>query len=631
MPEYQQEVSPDDGGGGGWNYYGGGFSVGDAIAYTDNVTPTFESSLSLNLFSARLGELGNLPTFDLSWVPRDGNYGGNGPNDAWDRWQAYIDTVLRVEHPLTRGPEDQAYLEQLMRDYYDRYPNSDPYNMKPKSESDWNAFRHDISSWGGAVHHIVGNLAFAFGNLVQGLLTGHLYSLASVPFIGVLASVMHTAQGVVNAGSAVIGGISQAGSDLFGGFGGALSNLMSGNINGAINSIVTGVSHAFQALGEAIGNAFKALFPVVIDLDGDGIHLVSAADSHMTLNADGDHRYSGWVSGGDAILAYDENHNGAVDGYSEFGLSRFAPGSNSDLAGLAAFDTNGDGIFDASDDAFDDFLVWVDSNGDGIAQDGEARTLAEAGILSIDLRLNGQSSTQAGNFISNTTSVRFADGSVHDAADVAFASSSALDQARMISRAVASHDLGHGLEVVTLSDGGPAVVLQASDLNAGVEALVVVGADHGSDVTVIGSVATTFIGGQGDDHFVGTAIGSTFMGAGGVNHLDGQSGSDTYVLDVASGATDIIHDTGGVDRFLITSSGHDLRFTLQDGDLVVSDTGHDILRVIQFSDQDLNDEFVVDGVAVDLHSLFHAPGSAWDAEGVFVSGNTPHPDWMMAA
>jgi hypothetical protein len=59
--------------------------------------------------------------------------------------------------------------------------------------------------------------------------------------------------------------------------------------------------------------------------------------------------------------------------------------ARSDLEGLKAFDTNGDGKLGAGDARFGEFRLWRDRNGDGVAEPSEITTLAGSNVASIDL------------------------------------------------------------------------------------------------------------------------------------------------------------------------------------------------------------------------------------------------------
>ena len=90
-----------------------------------------------------------------------------------------------------------------------------------------------------------------------------------------------------------------------------------------------------------------------------------------------------------------------------------------------AFDSNQDGVFDVTDLSYSDFGVWQDHNSDGVFDSGEFTTLADAGIVAIDLVGDGVGFTTANGdvHVYSTTDVTFADGSVAIAQDVAFATS----------------------------------------------------------------------------------------------------------------------------------------------------------------------------------------------------------------
>ncbi|MHA3916659.1 hypothetical protein, partial [Halovulum sp. GXIMD14793] len=67
---------------------------------------------------------------------------------------------------------------------------------------------------------------------------------------------------------------------------------------------------------EDLEDLIVSLFdPVVIDMDGDGVELISIHDSevHFDLDADGFREHMGWVSPDDALLAIDRNGNGQID------------------------------------------------------------------------------------------------------------------------------------------------------------------------------------------------------------------------------------------------------------------------------------------------------------------------------
>ncbi|WP_286828841.1 beta strand repeat-containing protein, partial [Kordiimonas sp. UBA4487] len=172
--------------------------------------------------------------------------------------------------------------------------------------------------------------------------------------------------------------------------------------------------------------SFKSALPIVLDLDGDGFDLVAISDSNAWYDMDGDGAVerTGWVGADDGILAYDRDGNGAIAGENEISFLDDLAGATTDLEGLAGFDTNGNGQFDSGDDAFANFVVWVDADGDGVSTASELTSLTDMGIVAIDLGLTstGQTASDDGNnAVLNTADVIWSDSSVSSAGDVALA------------------------------------------------------------------------------------------------------------------------------------------------------------------------------------------------------------------
>ncbi|RCW71466.1 SdrD B-like domain-containing protein [Pseudorhodoferax soli] len=160
--------------------------------------------------------------------------------------------------------------------------------------------------------------------------------------------------------------------------------------------------------------------PIVLDLDGDGIHTLArgASDATFDLFGNGSGVRSGWISGGDGFLAVDSNGNGRIDDIGElFGGNAKGAG----FAKLASFDSNGDGLVDSRDTAFGELRVWVDADGNRQTDAGELRTLAEAGVAALTVDYVEQPFLDAqGNLHLERSSASLADGSVVDMTDVYF-------------------------------------------------------------------------------------------------------------------------------------------------------------------------------------------------------------------
>lgn len=135
--------------------------------------------------------------------------------------------------------------------------------------------------------------------------------------------------------------------------------------------------------------------PILLDLDRNQFHL-SGGPVVFDIDSDARPELVTWVSPNnmDAFLYLDRNGNGVADN----GLELFGDATllvNYDLAdngyeALAEFDLrqNGgfeDGFIDVLDSVFLNLRVWVDENADGVCEHHETLSLAEAGVLSIDL------------------------------------------------------------------------------------------------------------------------------------------------------------------------------------------------------------------------------------------------------
>jgi hypothetical protein len=150
--------------------------------------------------------------------------------------------------------------------------------------------------------------------------------------------------------------------------------------------------------------------PIVIDLDRKGYQLTGLDDPvSFDIDADGLLETLGWTKRNtrQGFLCLDRNQNGRIDSGAEL-FGNYALLSNGETAAngfraLADFDKpeqggNNDGVIDSRDAIFNRLRVWVDRNHNGRSESDEIFTLAQAGVLRIELRYEyGRRTDQYGN------------------------------------------------------------------------------------------------------------------------------------------------------------------------------------------------------------------------------------------
>ena len=158
--------------------------------------------------------------------------------------------------------------------------------------------------------------------------------------------------------------------------------------------------------------------PVVLDLSGDGD--LSYTMVSMDVNSDGDLDRTAWAAPQDGVLVLDAGADRRVTHMSEYAFARHA--GETDLQGLAAqHDSNADGVLDARDERFHTFAVWQDSNGNGVSDEGEVRSLGEWGITAVNLQSDGVVRSPAeGVHEAGRSSAQLANGQLMVVGDVAF-------------------------------------------------------------------------------------------------------------------------------------------------------------------------------------------------------------------
>ncbi|MEO5363811.1 MAG: FG-GAP-like repeat-containing protein [Magnetococcus sp. DMHC-8] len=164
--------------------------------------------------------------------------------------------------------------------------------------------------------------------------------------------------------------------------------------------------------------------PLVLDLDGHGIHLTAqGAGARFDMNGDGIADPTGWFGSGNGLLVLDRNGDGRIAGLQEVISEQFTtPNATSSLAALATLDSNHDGHVDASDADFSHLQVWVDQNQDGLSTVQELHTLSRLGITGLGLAADRTNPlTINGNAVTGFATVTYADGHQGNMAEVQLA------------------------------------------------------------------------------------------------------------------------------------------------------------------------------------------------------------------
>lgn len=161
--------------------------------------------------------------------------------------------------------------------------------------------------------------------------------------------------------------------------------------------------------------------PVVLDLTGQGIHVAprTSSNQYFDMAGDGYQHATAWAGAGNGVLVLDLNNSGVINQANQVDFRLWDSTAKSDMQALLdVFDTNHNGKLDAGDGNWSKFKILV-TNADGTTQ---LQTLAELGIVSIDLTTNNQSiALPDGSSIKGQTTYTKSDGTTGIAADVTFA------------------------------------------------------------------------------------------------------------------------------------------------------------------------------------------------------------------
>lgn len=370
--------------------------------------------------------------------------------------------------------------------------------------------------------------------------------------------------------------------------------------------------------------------PIAIDLDGNGFEFVNVDDSSIFFDVTGDgwKRRTAWVGKNDGMLAYDIDGDGKIDKPGEISFASYKDGAQSDLQGMAAFDSNHDGLFDVHDEKWARFGIWRDANQNGITDAGELRSLSDLGVQAVQLQSDGKFEVINGQTVHGIGSINMVNGSRLAMADVSLA----ITNERQIpqgdgsfhTRAPSSPfstsgqliDGTDGKDLLTGNNGNDIIhALAGDDLifddvgNDIIEAgtgndTVYSGADNdyvngsdGNDVIYAGKGIDLVIGGAGDDVIFTEDGNDIAFGADGNDFIAGGAGND--VLSGDAGDDQLMGEAGN--DALFGRDGNDQLLGMDGADLLDGGAGNDLLDggvgIDQMTDGTGDDTYVVDDAA----------------------------------
>lgn len=368
--------------------------------------------------------------------------------------------------------------------------------------------------------------------------------------------------------------------------------------HGAYSDVTVNAVHQGSyspSLGGGGGGGKK---PIAIDLNGDEFQFTNVDDSNVffDVNGDGWKEKTSWFSGSDAFLVLDEKGDRNIDQVDEISFAKYKHGAQTDLEGLAAFDTNGDGQLTAADKDWSKFGVWQDSNQNGITDAGEFYTLSEQGITAISLRSDGQFSVVNGQTVHGLGSITRQDGSTLAIADVTLSYSTKdvqMPTASGVSEIVQRSQFSASGEEITGTEDNDLIlgkngnnVIQAyggNDVIFEDGGNDFIDAGDGNDIVYSGADNDVVLAGSGDDVVFAGLGDDLVLGGDGQDALFGEAGNDIVFggdgNDLISGdaGNDLLSGDQGDDT-IFGGGGNDALFGMDGNDQLSGDEGNDYLN-----------------------------------------------------
>jgi hypothetical protein len=189
-------------------------------------------------------------------------------------------------------------------------------------------------------------------------------------------------------------------------------------LSDSIDGLSDSISAAYWKFLDAL--AASLIDPLIIDTAGNGIKLDSWQTSTVLFDLDGNgtKENTGWTkaNGDDAFLVIDKNNDGKINDITEMFGNRDVPGFKQ----LATYDSNKDGLINATDTQFNLLKLWNDKNANGVVDSGELTTLAANGIKEISLSKYNSTANISGNMQTSISSVTKTDGTTRNIHELNF-------------------------------------------------------------------------------------------------------------------------------------------------------------------------------------------------------------------
>ena len=354
-------------------------------------------------------------------------------------------------------------------------------------------------------------------------------------------------------------------------------------------------------LGEFVPLVENPMPPVLLDLDGDGVELISLEDSTalFDVNRDGIPERLSWVGPDDGILVYDRDGDGQVSDPAEISFTSYLEGAQTDLEGLRHFDTNNDGRLTSADAEWGKFRVWRDLDQDGVSDPGELQTLSELNISGIGLSSTPRGETRDdGTRIFGEGTHTLADGTQRTLLDASFEVASwgfrvdedgievrMVEPGRNVGSFIAlsnegvSRDVAAGEYSLAVGGEGDDELYNGRNGDGGIagDREVVLMGLGGNDRLYGGNGTDALLGSEGNDSLYG-GFGDDFLDGGtGNDRLEGGAGSDVYVFFGRNFGQDTIREDvqpgyGGDEDIVVFTHGveyDDLSFSRSGDNLVI--------------------------------------------------------------